>query len=113
LKQQTEALKQQNAFMEQQQRAALLAAPAPTQFIPAVRKPRIDDIDTLTGKPRFGSYAHCEDAKDEWLIKKPCADLKPCVRPKQRSDRRPGAGPNRRRKRVVDLTFSRLNSNDV
>jgi hypothetical protein len=58
LKQQTEALKQQNA----------LAAQTPKQFIPAVRKPRIDDVDALTGKPRFATYADYEDAKDEWLI---------------------------------------------
>ena len=57
LKQQTEALKQQNALMEQQK-----------QFISAVRKPRIDDIDAVTGKPRFATYAEYEDAKDEWLI---------------------------------------------
>ena len=68
LKQQTEALKLQNALMEQQQKAALLASQAPQQFIPAVRKPRIDDIDAGTGKPRFASYADYEDAKDEWLI---------------------------------------------
>jgi hypothetical protein len=54
LKQQAEALKQQNA--------------APTRFISAVRKPRIDDIDAATGKPRFATYADYEDGKDEWLI---------------------------------------------
>ena len=53
LKQQTEMLKQQNELMK---------------VSTAARKPRIDDIDVATGKPRFATYAEYEDAKDEWLI---------------------------------------------
>ena len=64
LKEQTEALKQQNALMEQQRKSALLAE----QGQKGLRKPRIEDIDTTTGKPRFATYADYEDAKDEWLI---------------------------------------------
>lgn len=60
LKQQTEALRQQNELAKQQ-----LAAKT---FSPPIRKPRIDDIDAVTGKPRFANYADYEDAKDEWLI---------------------------------------------
>lgn len=65
LKQQTEALKQQNELTKQQQQAALLAAKTSSSVI---RKPRIDDVDLATGKPRFATYAEYEDAKDEWLI---------------------------------------------
>jgi predicted RecB family endonuclease len=65
LKQQTEALRQQNELAKQQQQAAILAAKTPSL---AIRKPRIDDIDAATGKPRFANYAEYEDAKDEWLI---------------------------------------------
>jgi hypothetical protein len=68
LKEQTDALKRQNALMEQQQKAALVAQDHSQQFIPAARKPRIDDIDAATGKPRFATFADYEDAKDEWLI---------------------------------------------
>lgn len=64
LKQQTEALKQQNALLEQQRKATLDLG----QFLVPVRKPRVDDIDAATGKPRFATYAEYEDAKDEWVI---------------------------------------------
>lgn len=67
LKQQTEALKQQNALLEEQRKAASIAARSP-EFLSPVRKPRIDDIDAATGKPRFATYADYEDAKDEWII---------------------------------------------
>lgn len=68
LKQQTEALKQQNELLKEQQQAALLVAPKQFVSSAAVRKPRIDDIDAATGKPRFANYAEFEDGKDEWLI---------------------------------------------
>lgn len=67
IKQQTELLKQQTEALKQQ-KAALASSQASQRFIPAVRKPRIDDIDAATGKPRFATYADFEDAKDEWLI---------------------------------------------
>lgn len=65
LMQQTEALKEQNELVKQGQQTALLAAKTSP---PAIRKPRIDDVDLATGKPRFASFADYEDAKDEWLI---------------------------------------------
>ncbi len=65
LRQQTEALKQQNELVKQQQQAALVAAKTAS---PAIRKPKMDDIDAVTGKPRFANYAEYEDTKDEWLI---------------------------------------------
>ncbi len=64
LKQQTKALKQQNELRKQQQAAALASPVTP----PATRKPRVDDLDPVTGQPRFATFAEYEDAKDEWLI---------------------------------------------
>jgi Sec-independent protein translocase protein TatA len=65
LKQQTENLKKQNTLSGATQVTVSTTA---VQFITPIRKPRIDDIDAATGKPRFASYADFEDAKDEWLI---------------------------------------------
>lgn len=31
-------------------------------------KPKIDDVDTKTGQPKYKSYAEFEDAKDSWLL---------------------------------------------
>lgn len=69
LQQQTEALKQQNALLKQQ-RESVLAAQAPKPLIasPELRKPRIEEIDAATGKPRFATLAEYLDARDEWLI---------------------------------------------
>jgi hypothetical protein len=67
LKQQTDAMREQNALLKQQQ-APPVAVQVPKQFIAAVRKPRIDDIDAATGKPRFATFGEYEDAKDEWMI---------------------------------------------
>jgi len=64
LKQQTKALKQQNELRKQQQAAALAAPVAPS----ATRNPRVGDLDTVTGQPKFATFAEYEDAKDEWLI---------------------------------------------
>jgi hypothetical protein len=33
----------------------------------AAPKPKIDDVDEKTGKPKYESYADYEDAKDQWL----------------------------------------------
>jgi hypothetical protein len=33
----------------------------------AAPKPKIDDVDEKTGKPKYKSYADYEDAKDQWL----------------------------------------------
>lgn len=68
LRQQTALLKEQTEAIQQQNELLKRAAQAPTTFIPALRKPRIDDIDASTGQPRFATYAEYEDAKDEWLI---------------------------------------------
>jgi hypothetical protein len=34
----------------------------------AAPKPKIDDVDEKTGKPKYQSYAEYEDAKDQWLL---------------------------------------------
>ena len=73
MKQQAEALRQQNAAAQQAAATPAPAIPAPVttasnQFISPIRKPKIDDIDAATGKPRFATYGEFEDGKDEWLI---------------------------------------------
>jgi hypothetical protein len=75
LKQQTEALKQQSALAQQQQKIAPLVDATPIVsetpkqvFISPLRKPKADDIDAVTGKPRFATYDEYLDARDEWVI---------------------------------------------
>lgn len=50
---------------EQAPQPAKAAAAAKTEG--AVPKPKIDDVDPKTGKPKYATYKDFEDAKDEWL----------------------------------------------
>lgn len=64
----TALIRQQTAILKQQSEALKQQAKASNQFISPIRKPKIDDIDAASGKPRFATYAEYEDARDEWLI---------------------------------------------
>src|ERR1700688_296938 len=43
------------------------AAAAETKTAKAAPKPKIDDVDEKTGKPKYKNFAEYEDAKDNWL----------------------------------------------
>jgi hypothetical protein len=60
-------LEQPPATQRETQQASQPAKEATKAATTATPKPKIDDVDPKTGKPKYATYAEYEDAKDQWL----------------------------------------------
>jgi hypothetical protein len=66
LREENARLKSQSSQPQPRSEAAQVSQPA-TETAKAAPKPKIDDVDAKTGKPKYKNFSEYEDAKDAWL----------------------------------------------